>query len=289
MPGSLLAPRAASFRTPQDTELAVSTAQLLGDVFSLAAGGQVTLTADVGHGELALAPDGSFVYRPDAGYVGPDSFRYVFTASGQTSQAVEVSLTIDRVVEPTPSTQDAFAIGSIGRGGPNSPDVTFGSLGSLSFSFEWLIPSLVVSVPGLLLLLVIGAQLLAGAAWLPLVRREVGDFGLGSRRRRRAARRVPRHVGPARHGRRNAPVCTSSHSSAQARETVPAYWRVEAPMIGRSTGPAGVPEYHLALLRVLRSTHSSGLDFPKRSISSRDNLQSSHRNHLSQSFCRRRR
>ena len=165
--------------------MAVSASQLLGDVFSVAAGGQVTLTADVGHGVLVLAPAGSFTYRPDAGYVGPDSFRYVLTLGGQTSEAVEVTLAIDRVGEPSPNPQDGFAIGSIGRGGPNSPNVTFGSFGPLSFSFEWLIPSLVVSVPGLLVLIVIGAQLLAGAAWLPLVRRDVGDFGLGSRRRRR--------------------------------------------------------------------------------------------------------
>jgi hypothetical protein len=169
--------------------LAVSASQLLGGVLSGAAGGQVALTTDVGHGLLVLAPDGSFTYRPDPGYVGPDSFRYVLTLGGQTSEAVEVTLAIYRVDEPSASPQDAFAIGSVGRGGPNSPDVIFGSLGPLSFSFEWLIPSLVVSGPGLLVLIVIGAQLLAGAAWLPLVRRDVGDFGLGSRRRaRREAR-----------------------------------------------------------------------------------------------------
>jgi len=189
MSGPLLAPQMASFRTPEDTELAASASQLLGDVFSGAAGAHVTLTADVGHGLLVLAPDGSFTYRPAAGYVGPDSFRYVLTLGSQTSDAVEVTLAIYRVDEPSPSPQDGFAIGSIARGGPNSPDVTFGSLGPLSFSFEWLIPSLVVSGPGLLVLIVIGAQLLAGAAWLPLVRRDVGGFGLGSRRRgRREAR-----------------------------------------------------------------------------------------------------
>jgi hypothetical protein len=142
----------------------------------------VTLAADVGHGHLVLAPDGSFTYRPAAGYVGPDSFRYVLTLGGRTSDAVEVTLATYRVDEPSPSSGDGFAIGSIARGGPNSPDVTFGSLGPLSFSFEWLIPSLVISGPGLLVLIVIGAQILAGAAWLPLVRREVGQFGLGSRR-----------------------------------------------------------------------------------------------------------
>jgi hypothetical protein len=180
-PVSLIVPPTASFRTPEDTELAASAAQLLGGVASSAA--RVTLTGDVSHGFLALAPDGSFTYRPDAGYVGPDSFRYVLTLGGQTSEAVEVTLAIYQLDEPSPSPLDGFAVGSITRGGPNSPDVTFGSLGPLSFSFEWLIPSLIVSGPGLLILIVIGAQLLAGAAWLPLVRRDVGNFGLGSRRR----------------------------------------------------------------------------------------------------------
>jgi hypothetical protein len=180
----LLAAPPASFGTPENTELAVSATQLLGDVLSVGVGGQVTLAADVGHGQLALAPDGSFTYQPDTGYIGPDAFEYVLALGGQTSAAVEVTLDVYRVDQPSPSPGDSFAIGSITRGGPNSPDVTFGSLGPLSFSFEWLIPSLVVSGPGLLILIVIGAQLLAGAAWLPLVRRDLGDFGLGSRRRR---------------------------------------------------------------------------------------------------------
>ena len=188
-PGSLLAPPTASFRTPEDTEFAASASQLLGGVSFSAAGARVTLTADVSHGLLVLAPDGSFTYRPAPGYVGPDSFRYVLTIGDQTSDPVEVTLAIYRVDQPSPSPGAGFGIGSIAGGGSNSPDVTFGSLGPLSFSFEWLIPSLVVSGPGLLVLIVIGAQLLAGAGWLPLVRRDVGDFGLGPRRRgRREAR-----------------------------------------------------------------------------------------------------
>lgn len=144
----------------------------------------MALAADVAHGRLSLAPSGSFTYRPDSGYVGPDSFRYTLTLGGLTSVAVQVALDVYRVDAPSPQPQDAFAIGSITRGGPTSPDVTFRSLGPLSFSLEWLIPSLVVSGPGLLVLIVVGAQLLAGAAWLPVVRRNVGDFGLDSRRRR---------------------------------------------------------------------------------------------------------
>ncbi len=162
--------------------MAVGAAQLLGDVFPVAPRGQVTLTADVGHGVLVLDSDGSFTYRPDAGYVGSDSFRYVLAVGRQRSDAVEVSITIGRVA-------DAFAVGSTGRGGQDSPNVTLGSLGPLSFSFEWLIPSFAVSVPGLLVLIVIGGQFLAGAAWLPLVRRELGEFGLGPRRRRQSEAR----------------------------------------------------------------------------------------------------
>lgn len=148
----------------------------------------MTLIGDVGHGVLVLAPDGSFRYRPDAGYTGLDSFRYVLIRGAQTSAVVVVGLVIDPV-EPSSNPLDGFAIGAIG-GGLDSPDVTLGSLGSLSFSFEWLIPSLVMSVPGLLVLLVIGAQLLAAAAWLPLVRRELGEFGLRSARRRRPEART---------------------------------------------------------------------------------------------------
>jgi hypothetical protein len=174
-----------SFRTPEDTELAAGSAELLGDAFAHGAGARVTLVANVGHGSLALASDGSFRYRPARGYVGPDSFSYVLTVGNRTSAPVDVALTIYRVTTPSPSPRSQFAIGSTTGDGPDSPGVALGTLGPLSFSFEWLIPSLVVSGPGLLVLLVIGAQLLAGAAWLPLVRRDIGDFGLASRRRRR--------------------------------------------------------------------------------------------------------
>ena len=49
---------------------------------------------------------------------------------------------------------------------------------------EWAVPGLALTVPGLLLLLAILAQVAAGAAWLPLVRRKVGAFWPGPRRRR---------------------------------------------------------------------------------------------------------
>ena len=48
--------------------------------------------------------------------------------------------------------------------------------------FEWAVPGLVLSVPGLLIVLVaIGAQAFGAAAWLPVVRRRIGDFELDRR------------------------------------------------------------------------------------------------------------
>jgi hypothetical protein len=46
---------------------------------------------------------------------------------------------------------------------------------------DWAVPALTLTVPGLLLVLAVLAQLSAGVIWLPLARR----FGAGRRRRRR--------------------------------------------------------------------------------------------------------
>jgi hypothetical protein len=51
-------------------------------------------------------------------------------------------------------------------------------LGSL---LTWAVPSLVFTVPGLLLLLAILAQIAGAAAWLPVVRRKLGAFGFRRR------------------------------------------------------------------------------------------------------------
>jgi hypothetical protein len=52
--------------------------------------------------------------------------------------------------------------------------------------FGWVVPGLVLSVPGMLVLLVIGMQALGGLAWLPVARRRIGAFGIrwGHRRPR---------------------------------------------------------------------------------------------------------
>jgi hypothetical protein len=50
-------------------------------------------------------------------------------------------------------------------------------------ALTWAVPGLVLSVPGLLLILLIVAQSAGGLTWLPIVRRSIGSY---SRRWRRA-------------------------------------------------------------------------------------------------------
>jgi len=70
-------------------------------------------------------------------------------------------------------------------GGTPPITLTSGFETPMGDGFEWAVPGLVLSVPGLLIvLLAIAVQLLGAAAWLPIVRRRVGAFGLGRRVRR---------------------------------------------------------------------------------------------------------
>jgi hypothetical protein len=51
--------------------------------------------------------------------------------------------------------------------------------------FAWAVPGLVLSVPGLLIVLaVIAVQAIGAGAWLPIVRRRIGSFGVLSRSKR---------------------------------------------------------------------------------------------------------
>ena len=62
-------------------------------------------------------------------------------------------------------------------------DVKIGEIGGLGLPVEWLVPSMVVTVPGILLMLAVLAQGFAATLWLPYVRRTLG----GDRRRRHTA------------------------------------------------------------------------------------------------------
>ena len=87
----------------------------------------------------------------------------------------------------------AFVMPGTGTGGDGSadrPTVTLTSgLGTpFGEGFAWAVPGLILSVPGLLLVLVvILAQAVGAVAWLPVVRRRIGAFGLGGREARQDA------------------------------------------------------------------------------------------------------
>jgi len=79
------------------------------------------------------------------------------------------------------SPEPAFSMpGQGARAGDREPDAQpVIDTGSVVFSgFEWQVPGLLLSVPGLLLVLVVGLQLAGGLAWLPVVRRRLGSFQL---------------------------------------------------------------------------------------------------------------
>jgi hypothetical protein len=78
--------------------------------------------------------------------------------------------------------------GSAGEKAIGEPaiDLTNSVFAPFTETFDWAVPGLVLSVPGLLLVVVaVGIQVVGAMAWLPVVRRWIGVFGLGSRRRSR--------------------------------------------------------------------------------------------------------
>ena len=85
-------------------------------------------------------------------------------------------LPIGEVVE---AVQAGFRLSTFDRFGHPTPIVA-----GVCNGFDWAIPAVVLSVPGLLLILVLLAQVTVGLVWLPLVRRRLGEFGFGRRRRR---------------------------------------------------------------------------------------------------------
>ena len=83
---------------------------------------------------------------------------------------------------PPPQGAGLFTIGDPADAGTVELDT-----GSVGFSsFEWAVPALVLTVPGLLLVLAVAVEALIGLAWIPVARRWVGeDDRVGRRRRRR--------------------------------------------------------------------------------------------------------
>jgi hypothetical protein len=62
------------------------------------------------------------------------------------------------------------------------PADTVGGVDSVPFAgFDWAVPTLALSVPGLLLILAVVGQGGVGLMWMPIVRRWLGGFGFGRR------------------------------------------------------------------------------------------------------------
>jgi hypothetical protein len=114
-------------------------------------------------------------------------------AAGSTAAPTPVpdsSTGSSRDPEPSASTgAGALAVGSSSDGsGPLPPGlsvapaelagttsnvgpIAFGSFGTIGLGIEWVVPTVLLTVPGFLLLLIGLAQLFGGLVWLPLVRR----------------------------------------------------------------------------------------------------------------------
>jgi hypothetical protein len=82
----------------------------------------------------------------------------------------------------TSNRDDGFTVGQGGLGPIDGlVDVDVVGFDAL---IEWAVPTVVLTVPALLLLLAVLAQTAGGLLWLPMVRRWLGGFGF---RRRRTA------------------------------------------------------------------------------------------------------
>jgi hypothetical protein len=78
-----------------------------------------------------------------------------------------------------------FSVSGSGTDGVQGSVSSFGNFLSqfavlFGRAFDWAVPGLLLSLPGLILVLAIAAQLGGALAWLPLVRRRIGGFGLRS-------------------------------------------------------------------------------------------------------------
>lgn len=89
-------------------------------------------------------------------------------------------------------TPDRFVVAGADTGpdgaGRDLADVLLGASLALALDgFDWQIPGLVLSVPGLMVVVAVMLQLGGGLAWLPVIRRKLGTFGPARRRDAREA------------------------------------------------------------------------------------------------------
>ena len=75
-------------------------------------GAPLTAVLDVGptNGAVTLSPDGSFVYTPNANYVGADSFTYHANDGTNDSAPTVVTLTVSAINAPPVANADAYSV-----------------------------------------------------------------------------------------------------------------------------------------------------------------------------------
>jgi outer membrane biosynthesis protein TonB len=100
----------------------------------------------------------------------------------ETSQPVAGPVALGSPAPPSTggtSTSDHLVVG--GQPGTDGIDgaLMASNLAGLD-GIEWAVPTLVLTVPGLLVVLAVMTQIAAGAAWLPIVRRKIGSIGRGN-------------------------------------------------------------------------------------------------------------
>ncbi len=72
------------------------------------------------HGTLALAPDGSYTYRPAAGWLGTDTFTYCASDGATLSAPATVTITVSKYVAPPPPSAIAISAASVWAKAPAS-------------------------------------------------------------------------------------------------------------------------------------------------------------------------
>jgi beta-glucanase (GH16 family) len=109
-----------SYETTADTGLTVGAPGVLGnDSDSDGDAMSALLTIPPGHGTLALSPDGGFVYTPEPGFLGLDSFAYQASDGSTITPEACVSITVSAPIGPAHDSSDTATVGA-----PDTPTVS---------------------------------------------------------------------------------------------------------------------------------------------------------------------
>jgi hypothetical protein len=142
-----------------------------------ARGATVQTVIEPAHGQLTLNADGSFDYQPGPGFVGDDAFAYRFVVDGITSDVAVVHITVG-TVPINATTSDTFTLpGSTSGGAGGDTGVNISDM-NVRLNLEWVVPTLTLSVPGFIVIMIVLLQLFGGAIWLPAVKRSLSGLGV---------------------------------------------------------------------------------------------------------------